>query len=480
MIHCCGFVTTSTRTMKWNMNHKMFMSININKRNVVTIPIPPNLNLKPTRSLLIFNLALNQLYDYDIIYKYQKALHSYIYKNRMGLLTNNDKIYDKNNIPIYFDAIIICEHESIYTLGRGSDITNILNFDNNSKSSNSNEKGIETDLETEPMNIMKLYEDHRNNKHFRTSNNSKIRRVERGGEVTWHGPGQLTLYPIIDLKKPTICHPNTTTTNNNNNTNNANENSNTTNITSNTTTTTSMKYEDIRWYVHALEECMIRILHKLDISSDRNTVNPGVWIQQPIPSIQSIPSIQQEGEECEKEKNDENCCYSYAKIAAIGISASRWVTLHGCSINVELDTQQLQYYYKHIVPCGIHDPLYRNITSVLQHLGTGSSSSSNSSSSGSSTKPYQTQVVDLFIDEFIHMFGYSGLNTDTDTYTGRCTHIIESYVLQDRQICNDISYRSKCNKVKVNINENINEKQYVYGNAIDILDHITSIIEEKE
>lgn len=105
-------------------------------------------------------------------------------------------------------------------------------------------------------------------------------RVERGGEVTWHGPGQLVVYPILDLDN---------------------------------------HKRDLHWYTSQLEESVIRLLREeYSVESGRNDVNTGVWVQ----------------------KN---------KIAAVGVTASRWITMHGISLNVNPTMADFNL----IVPCGI-------------------------------------------------------------------------------------------------------------------------------
>lgn len=363
----------------------------IKRRNIATI--------FPRRFLLVFNMVASQrLYDYDTVYKYQKALNSYLYKNRTGLLQDKYKIYCRNR-AILFDALIICEHQSTYTLGRGSNVMNILHFDENEEESGS-------------IDIVKLYEKNRESKNFRTSNNSQIRRVERGGEVTWHGPGQITIYPIMDLKKPTFCVPNIN----------------------------GMKYEDIRWYICAIEECVIRLLKILHIPSDRNEINPGVWIEN-----KGV----------------------YDKIAAIGISASRWITLHGCSINVDLSMKDIEYYYAPINPCGIIDPLYRNVTSVLNYLAM----MENGDMIVNERDIYKNNVINLFVEQFVDIFGYkrgSGvIHSDDNCNEDDARWDVSACVLDDTEICNEISYQTEhCDAA--------------HGSAVDLLNHISNVIKEIE
>lgn len=121
--------------------------------------------------------------------------------------------------------------------------------------------------------------------------------IERGGTVTYHGPGQLVLYPIIDLKK---------------------------------------KRRDVGWYMRNLEQVVIDTLSCFAVAGQRIDGRTGVWIlpaeQQDVPAGQA----------------------PYArprKIASIGVRLSRWCTLHGVSLNVE----DCRGGFSLINPCGFTD-----------------------------------------------------------------------------------------------------------------------------
>eukprot|EP01084_Bolivina_argentea_P091774 165171_1 len=166
------------------------------------------------------------------------------------------------NLPqlsgIQSDAIIALEHPSVYTLGRrcGHD-----------------------HLKFNPEEPRCPHEVHQ---------------VERGGNVTWHGPGQLVVYPILDLRHHKM---------------------------------------DLGWYQRSLEEVVIRVLADHGIKGTRDKTATGVWVDG-------------------------------AKIAAIGVGVSRWITLHGFSLNIcpSMDG------FSRIIPCGIPDKPVASLRDWKPHV----------------------------------------------------------------------------------------------------------------
>ena len=118
--------------------------------------------------------------------------------------------------------------------------------------------------------------------------------AKRGGEYTYHGPGQRVVYAMMDL---------------------------------------NVRGKDVRKYVWHLEEWIIQTLSDFNIKGERRAGRVGVWVVRPERS--PLP----DGSPAED------------KIAAIGVRIRRWVTFHGISINVEPDLS----HYDAIVPCGIQD-----------------------------------------------------------------------------------------------------------------------------
>jgi lipoyl(octanoyl) transferase len=120
----------------------------------------------------------------------------------------------------------------------------------------------------------------------------------RGGQVTYHGPGQRVAYVMLDLKR---------------------------------------RRPDVRAYVAALEEWIIRTLARLSISGERREDRVGVWVKRP-----------------DKGQGFED------KIAAIGVRLRRWVSFHGIAINVEPDLS----HFSAIISCGVADPRF-GVTSLV-------------------------------------------------------------------------------------------------------------------
>ena len=115
----------------------------------------------------------------------------------------------------------------------------------------------------------------------------ELHHTDRGGDVTFHGPGQITGYPIFDLRE---------------------------------------WKRDVVAYVRGLEEALIGGLSEFDIRGVRVKGSTGVWVSTPG---------------------------GLAKIAAIGVHISRWVTSHGFALNVDTDLT----YFRYIVPCGLTKPV---------------------------------------------------------------------------------------------------------------------------
>jgi lipoyl(octanoyl) transferase len=176
------------------------------------------------------------------------------------------------------DVLLLCEHPHVITLGRSGKIANLL-------------------APSEMLRRMGV-------SFFETN---------RGGDITYHGPGQLVGYPILNLAEIR---------------------------------------RDVAWYVRSLEEAMIRATAGFGISSKRVPGCTGVWVDVAAGSAgEEVKEIK----EVEEVKDEE-------KLAAIGVHLSRWVTSHGFAYNVSTDLR----YFDLIVPCGIAG---KRATSLEKLLG---------------------------------------------------------------------------------------------------------------
>jgi lipoyl(octanoyl) transferase len=173
------------------------------------------------------------------------------------------------------DVLLLCEHPPVITFGRNAKRENLL----------------------ANQNVLR-------------QKKVSLHDTNRGGDVTFHGPGQIVGYPILNLG--------------------------------------AIK-RDVHWYVRALEEVMIRASADFGLQAFRIPGRTGIWVHPPIQSKQRKSETSAEREE---------------KLAAIGVHISRWVTSHGFAYNVSTDLR----YFDLIIPCGIAE---RKATSLEKLLDRG-------------------------------------------------------------------------------------------------------------
>jgi lipoyl(octanoyl) transferase len=190
--------------------------------------------------------------DYQEAWDYQEKL----FKEVIDLkLANRDKPDQKQKpTPNY---LIFCQHPHVYTLGKSGKVANLL----------LDEKGLR-------------------------EKEAAFYKINRGGDITYHGPGQLVCYPILDLDN---------------------------------------FFEDIHKYLRLLEEAIILTLKDYKIIAGRIKNLTGVWI--------------------DFENSVTKVSVNPRKICAMGVRSSRWVTMHGLALNVNTNLE----YFGNIIPCGIDD-----------------------------------------------------------------------------------------------------------------------------
>ena len=130
-----------------------------------------------------------------------------------------------------------------------------------------------------------------------------VHRAGRGGQLTYHGPGQRVAYVMLDLKR---------------------------------------RRPDVRAYVATLESWLIETLKAFDVVGETRQDRVGVWVARPDKSASALGEMAED------------------KIAAIGVRVRRWVTLHGVALNVSPDLT----HFSGIAPCGIREPHY-GVTSLI-------------------------------------------------------------------------------------------------------------------
>lgn len=196
------------------------------------------------------------LMDYKQSWDFQESL----FKDIIEIKSANfrEKLFQET--PNY---LLFVEHPHVYTLGKSGHFENLL-------------------ISQEKLDQI----------------NAKFYKINRGGDITYHGPGQIVGYPVLDLEN---------------------------------------FFTDIHEYLRRLEEMVILTLEEYGIQGQRSKGETGVWLDVGTPFAR--------------------------KICAMGVRASRWVTMHGFAFNINTDLG----YFDNMIPCGIKD---KAVTSLNVELAT--------------------------------------------------------------------------------------------------------------
>ena len=192
--------------------------------------------------------------DYKETWDYQEEL----FKSILDLKIRNRREGSHLETSNHF---LLVEHPHVYTLGKSGNLENLL---------------VDQD--------------------YLEKKGATFYKINRGGDITYHGPGQIVGYPILDLDN---------------------------------------FFTDIHKYLRFLEEMVILTLADYGLKAERSKGETGVWLDVGTPFAR--------------------------KICAMGVRASRWVTMHGFALNVNTDLS----YFDYIVPCGIQG---KGVSSMAQEL----------------------------------------------------------------------------------------------------------------
>jgi lipoyl(octanoyl) transferase len=198
------------------------------------------------------------LKDFEETWNYQKEIFQKLVDFKKG--TSDIKSGPAEPVP---GTLIFVEHPHVYTLGKSGSENNLL------------------------LNYIQL-----------KIKDAKFFRIDRGGDITYHGPGQIVGYPIFDLEAIKV---------------------------------------NLKEYIYLLEEVVIKTLSRFGLTGSRLEGATGVWLD---------PYITDKAR----------------KICAIGVKASRYVTMHGFAFNVNTNLD----YFNYINPCGFTD---KGVTSLEKELG---------------------------------------------------------------------------------------------------------------
>jgi lipoyl(octanoyl) transferase len=196
--------------------------------------------------------------DYKETWEYQTVIFEKLVGSKKALPVKENN----QNSPLP-GTLIFVEHPHVYTLGKSGSENNLL------------------------LDLIQI-----------KAKDATFFKIDRGGDITYHGPGQIVGYPIFDLDAIGV---------------------------------------GLKEYIYRLEEAIIMTLKEYGISASRLAGGTGVWL-------------------------DPEIAGKARKICAIGVRASKFVTMHGFAFNVNTDLT----YFNHINPCGFTD---KGVTSLQKELG---------------------------------------------------------------------------------------------------------------
>ena len=220
-------------------------------------------------------------------YKETWDLQEEILKKTVAIKVRNRRENAGLPTPNHF---LFVSHAHVYTLGKSGDLSNLL-------------------LNEEQLKIK----------------GANFYKINRGGDITYHGPGQIVGYPILDLEN---------------------------------------FFTDIHKYLRLLEETIILTLADYGLEASRSQGETGVWLDVGTPFAR--------------------------KICALGVRASRWVTMHGFALNVNTDLG----YFDHIIPCGIRG---KSVTSLRVEL--------------KKDQVDENEVKEKLLKHFLNLFEVQKVNT---------------------------------------------------------------------
>lgn len=219
----------------------------------------------------------------------------------------------------------------------------------------------------------------------------ELLRVERGGEVTFHGPGQLILYPLLALN-PTPIAPSSSS-------------SSAGGLTSAASSASTSPYRaDLHWFLRGLESVVMRLLRLYEIDAERIEGASGVWVRMHAEHADESGSTHAATPAAAPGGASSSSLFPSSplrKICAVGLSCSGWVSMHGCALNVDADLHPFDF----IVPCGLDDAAkYGGVTSMSEVIAQRARSSGGGGGDAAEVRLdhalIRRQLLQCFRDEF--------------------------------------------------------------------------------